>query len=94
MENLNEEKVRYLLNQKKQLLKERENISDSIKNIDKEIEQVRAKEAEDTFETIKSNLKKLEKLGYLVKFQYGSSLHDPYTDTYYSTDNYYSLEKM
>ncbi len=91
---LNAVKIRDLLNQKEQLLKERQDISDCIKNIDKEIEQVRVKEAEDIFETIKPHLKKLEKFGYFVKFQYGPSFHDPYTDTYHHRDNYYSLEKM
>lgn len=63
-------------------------------NIDKKIELSKKEHANCLFEQIKPLLKNLEELGYFTKFQYGKSFRDPNTNSYYNTDNYYSLEKL
>ena len=63
-------------------------------DIDKKIELSKKEHSAELFEQIKPLLRDLEELGYFVKFQYGPTFHDPYTNSYYHKDNYYSLEKL
>ena len=80
---------------KRQKLKDKlDEIESQIHDIDKKIELSKKEHADELFEHIKPLLKNLEELGYFVTFQRGKNFRDPYTNSYYSADNYYSLEKL
>ena len=83
-----------LIDKRQELRDKLDEIGSQMHDIDKKIELSKKEHANELFEYIKPLLKNLEELGYFAKFQRGKSLRDPYTNSYYSTDNYYSLEKL
>ena len=89
MENLND-----LINKRKELRDKLDEIGSQIHDIEKKIELSKKENADWLFEQMKPLLKNLEEIGYFVAFQRGKSFRDPYTNSYYSADNYYSLEKL
>lgn len=89
MENLND-----LIDKRQELRNKLDKIGAQIHDIDKKIELSKKEHADELFGYIKPLLKNLEEIGYFVTFQRGKSFRDSYTNSYYSADNYYSLEKL